>query len=108
MRIVVPEDDGPGQRRRVRRDCRDEGASGEIAGTTTTMTMTMTMMTMNRTGATTTTSVGYENKGSSMLEMPPPSDVASDSPSHQDVGEDVDAFDISTGGVQFVSMSKMQ
>ena len=108
MRIVVPEDNGPGQRQRVQQDCGDKGASGKIAGTTTTMTMTMTMMTMNGTGATTTTSVGYENKGSSMLEMPPPSDVASDSPLHQDVGEDVDAFDIPTGGVQFVSMSKMQ
>ena len=63
---------------------------------------------MNGTGATTTTSlVGYENKGSYMLEMPPPpSDVVSDSSSHQDVGEDVDAIDIPTGGMQFVSMTE--
>jgi len=48
-----------------------------------------------------------KNKGSSMLEMPPPpSDIASDSSSHQDVGEDVDAFDIPTGGMQFVSMTE--
>ena len=48
-----------------------------------------------------------KNKVSSMLEMPPPpSDVASDSSSHQDVGEDVDAFDIPTGGMQFVSMTE--
>ena len=70
----------------------------------------MTTMTtaMNGTGATTTTSlVGYENKGSYMLEMPPPpSDVVSDSSSHQDVGEDVDAIDIPTGGMQFVSMTE--
>ncbi len=63
---------------------------------------------MNGTGATTMTSlVGYENKGSSMLEMPPPpSNVVSDSSSHQDVGEDVYAIDIPTGGMQFFSMTE--
>jgi hypothetical protein len=56
---------------------------------------------------TTTSSVGYENKGSSMLEMPPPpSNIVSDSLSHQDVGEDVGAIDIPTGGMQFVSMTE--
>ena len=44
------------------------------------------------------------NKDSSLVEMPPPpSDVASDASSQQDVGEDFDAMTTDTGDNEFAS-----